>query len=141
LPWRPEQLEALRHGFAQIADDIVEHWRNGKYVYVRNLFTYAPTPFFNTGLVVDSDGSVHPNNLGLSAALTDLLSETKLGSLEDPPSVQVLEDAARAIPALLEGALSKDVWDSTQRVDQELTRFCNGLYAEFAAYRRRRRAA
>lgn len=141
LPWKPQQLEALRVGFSQIAQDIVEHWRGGRYVYVRNLFTWAPTPFFNTGLVVDSDGSVHPNNLGLSAALTDLLKETEIGTLDDPPSPQALQDGARGIPALLRRALSPEVWESTQAVDQELTSFCNSLYSEFAAYRRRRRAA
>ncbi len=141
LPWKPQQREALRVGFSQIARDIVEHWQAGRYVYVRNLFTWAPTPFFNTGLVVDSDGSVHPNNLGLSAALTDLLSKTELGTLEDPPSLQALQDGARGVPALLRRALTPEVWESTQAVDQELTSFCSSLYPEFAAYRRRRRAA
>ncbi len=141
LKWKREQLLALRRGFTDIAADVVACWRRGEHVYVRNLFTWAPTPFFNTGLVVDSDGSVHPNNLGLSAALTDMLDETKVGSLDEPPTPSELSDKAQQINGLLAHRLPPDVWESTQQVDHELTQFCASLYGEFAAYRRRRRAA
>ncbi len=141
LPWREEQLEALRRGFDAIVARIVERWRTKRYLYVRNLFTWAPTPFFNTGMVVDADRSIHPTNLGLSAGLEETLGETRVGSLDDPPSREVLEQKAGEVNALLERALPPDVWRSTLAVDAELSRFCRALYGEFAAYRRRKSAA
>jgi sulfatase maturation enzyme AslB (radical SAM superfamily) len=141
LPWRPEQIADLRRGFDGISQRVIEHWRAGRRLYVRNLFTWAPTPFFNTGVVVDADGSIHPNNLGLSAALESALGQTRVGSLDEPPSAELLEKKAREVNALLERELPPGVWDSTLAVDAALTRFCQGLYGEYAAYRRRRRAA
>ena len=141
LPWRPEQLEALRAGFSQIRERIIERWQAGGPLYVRNLFTRAPTPFFNTGMVVDADGSIHPNNLGLAAALEELLPRTRAGTLDDPPSPEALADKAREVNELLARALPPAVWQSTLDVDRELTRFCRGLYRHWLAHRRRRRAA
>jgi len=141
LPWRPEQLSALSAGLDEIRQRVVERWRSGQRLYVRNLFTLAPTPFFNTGMVVDSDGTIHPSNLGLSAALEGTLSATRVGTLDDPPSLEALEGKAREVEALLEKELPADVWRSTRAVDAELTRFCRALYPEFAAYRRKRKAA
>ncbi len=141
LPWRSEQLEALRRGFDAISARIVERWQADSPLYVRNLFTRAPTPFFNTGLVVDSDGSIHPNNLGLAASLEELLPRTRAGTLDDPPSPEALEAKAREVNELLARALPPPIWESTLAVDRELTRFCRKLYRHWAAHRRRRRAA
>jgi MoaA/NifB/PqqE/SkfB family radical SAM enzyme len=141
IPWRKEQLDALAGSFDRIRDAVIERWQRGERLYVRNLFTLVPTPFFNTGVVVDSDGSIHPNNLGLSGALEELLPETRVGSIDDPPTPEALSEKAKVVNALLEAALPEGVWDSTLAVDRELTRFCQGLYGEYAEYRRRRRAA
>jgi uncharacterized Fe-S cluster-containing radical SAM superfamily protein len=141
LPWRPEQLAALRTSFDAVHDRIVARWRAGQAFYLRNLFTWAPTPFFNTGLVVDSDRTVHPSNVGLSGALDDLRADTAVGTLDDPPSVEALRTAAGRTNALLADALPERVWQSTQAVDQELTRLCERLYPEFFAWRARRRGA
>ncbi|MCA9599862.1 MAG: radical SAM protein [Myxococcales bacterium] len=141
VPWREEQLAALRTGFSDIASTIVERWRDGRFLYVRNLFTWAPTPFFNTGMIVDADGSIHPSNLGLSAGLADTLEETRVGSLVAPPTRAALEAKAREVNALLERRLAPEVWRSTLSADHELSRFCRGLYGDFLDYRRRRNAA
>jgi hypothetical protein len=90
--------------------------------------------------VVDADRSIHPSNLGLSGALEELLDQTRVGDLDDPPTPERLADAGREVNALLEAALPADVWSSTLAVDAELTRFCRGLYPAFARYRRRRLA-
>ncbi len=141
LRWRDEQITALRAGFAAIAQRVVERWRRAEFTYVRNLFTWAPTPFFNTGVVVDADGSIHPNNLGLSSALEELLPDTRVGTLDSPPTSEQIEAKAREVNGLLERALPPEVWQSTLSVDRELTRFCHGLYGEFLQYRRKRKAA
>lgn len=141
LAWRDEQLEALERSFEEMADRIAERWRSGSRLYVRNLFTWAPTPFFNTGLVVDSDGSIHPSNLGLSGALDELRSETRIGSLDDPPEPDALARAQARVNELLAARLPSEVWRSTLRVDALLTRFCRRLYPEYLAHRARRRAA
>ncbi len=141
LPWRPEQLVELRQAFVAIAARVVKRWRGDQYTYVRNLFTWAPTPFFNSGVVVDADGSIHPSNLGLASALEDALPATRVGSLTDPPTAAALADRARQVDAILEAALPKEIWAATLTVDRELTAFCEGLYPEFVAYRRKRRAA
>ncbi len=141
LPWRPEQLAALERAFDAVHDRIVARWRAGQPFYLRNLFTWAPTPFFNTGLVVDSDRTLHPSNVGLSGALDDLRSLTTLGTLDDPPSLATLQEASKRTNPILARALPERVWESTQAVDALLTRLCERLYPEFFAWRARRRGA
>ena len=141
LPWKDDQLAALNEGFAQIAATIRQRWDRGEHLYLRNLFTWAPTPFFNTGLVVDADRTIHANNAGLSGSLESMLEQTRLGDLDEPPTPEALADKSRQINELLEAALSSHVWQSTLAVDAELSRLCKSLYPAFLRYRRRRRAA
>jgi sulfatase maturation enzyme AslB (radical SAM superfamily) len=137
IPWRPEQLVALRAGFEHISARVQERWARGQSTYVRNLFTWAPTPFFNTGLIVDSDGTIQPSNVGLSGALDDLRAQTRVGTLDDPPTPEALKRAADQVNGLLAGALSQDVLDATAAADAELTRFVRGL---IPAWRKKRQA-
>lgn len=141
IPWREEQLASLRSGFAEIRSEITARWSAGRYFYLRNLFTWAPTPFFNTGLVVDADRSIHPSNVGLSGALDHLLEQTRVGTLDDPPDRATLAAGAESVGKLLQSALSERVRESTAAVDAELTALCQSLYPDFVAYRRRRGAA
>ncbi len=141
LPWRPEQLQALEASFQAMHDRIVHRWRSGQRFYLRNLFTRAPTPFFNTGLVVDSDRTIHPSNLGLSGALDDLREQTRVGTLDEPPDPETLKTAARRVNGLLHESLPEQVWESTQAVDRLLTALVERLYPEFFAWRTRRRGA
>lgn len=141
LPWREHQLQALREGFAEIADIYRRTWASGGYLYLRNLFTWAPTPFFNTGMVVDADGSIHPSNLGLSGKLDHLLEQTRAGTLDDPPSPEALAAKAEEVNGLLQAELPERIWRSTQAVDAELTALCRSLYPAWADWRRQRRAA
>ena len=96
IPWTSSQLTALDKAFAQMSERIQARWRSGQKTYVRNLFTWAPTPFFNTGLVVDADRTIHPSNVGLSGALDHLRSETSVGSLDDPLGREALRGAYTA---------------------------------------------
>jgi hypothetical protein len=91
--------------------------------------------------VVDADRSIHPSNVGLSGSLDELLGKTRVGSLDDPPSVALLEARAKEVNGMLERELAPAIWRATQAVDAELTRFCEGLYPSLSAYRRRRRSA
>ncbi len=141
IRWRSSQLEALRQSFATIAALVSERWRTGNKTYVRNLFTRAPTPFFNTGLVVDADRSIHPSNLGLSSSLEELLGATRVGSLDDPPTADALAERAGQVNDLLRNALPPAVWQSTLAADAALTEFCQTLYPAFWDYRRRKREA
>jgi sulfatase maturation enzyme AslB (radical SAM superfamily) len=141
LPWSDAQLAALERGFAQIAERITARWRRDERVYVRNLFTWAPTPFFNTGVVVDCDRRIHANNVGLSGALEELLDQTACGTLDEPPTLAALQAKAREVNGLLERSLAPKVWQSTLAVDAQLGRFCAGLYPELLALRKRRKAA
>jgi pyruvate-formate lyase-activating enzyme len=141
LAWKPEQLAALREGLSAIADRYEAAWADGAYLYLRNLFTWAPTPFFNTGLVVDSDRTIHPSNVGLSGALDDLRADTAVGSLDDPPTVEELDAAAARTNDLLRGALSDRVWESTLAADAELSRMVRRLYPAWARWRQARNQA
>ncbi len=141
MPWRSAQLGALRTSLAGIGDAVIGLWRAGERVYVRNLFTRAPTPFFNTGLVVDSDRTIHPSNVGLSGALDELRDRTRVGTLDEPPAPEVLAEGAHRVNALLAESLPDGVWRSTLAVDAELTRLVERLYPEFFAWRQRRRGA
>ena len=141
IPWKDNQIDALRAGFEGIASSVRSAWDKGENLYVRNLFTWAPTPFFNSGLVVDSDGAIHPTNMGLSGSLDHTLEDTRVGDLDHPPTREALETGAERVNALLEKHLSERVMTSTRRVDEELTLFCRGLYAPFAEYKKARRAA
>lgn len=139
IPWKAEQLLHLRVSFENIAADIQKAWAEGQSLYVRNLFTYVPTTFFNTGLVVDSDRSIHPSNVGLSGALEGLLHETRIGTLDDPPSAAALAEKASEVNGLLEKALPAAVMDATRRADLELSRFCRGLYPSYLTHRAQKR--
>ena len=141
LPWKAEQLAALRAGLEGIGRAHVEAWQRGEYLYLRNLFTWAPTPFFNTGLVVDSDRSLHPSNVGLSGALDGLREQTQVGTLDAPPSPEELDAAALRTNALLQDALPDRVWESTLAADAELSRLVRSLYPHWARWRRARDAA
>jgi hypothetical protein len=141
IPWRSEQINALHSSFEEMADIIASRWNRMEKTYVRNLFTYAPTAFFNTGLVVDADRTIHPSNIGLSGTLDHLRSETQVGDLDAPPSHVELEAAAQRVNQLIQDNLTPRVRSSTQAVDMELTEFCRSLYPHWARYKRRRDAA
>lgn len=141
IPWKPEQLAALTLGFRAIGDRFERAWAAGDRLYLRNLFTRAPTPFFNTGMVVDADRSIHPSNVGLSGSLDETLGRTKVGDLDTPPSPEALARASAAMPALLREVVPPDVWDATLAVDAELTALCERLLPLWLASRRQRRSA
>lgn len=135
IPWTDENLADLDAAFDGIRDRIVARWRSGQRLYLRNLFTLQPTPFFNTGFVVDADRTIHPSNVGLSGSLDELLDVTRCGTLDDPPSPEVLSAKAAEINGLLEARLPPRVWASTQAVDAKLTRLCRQLYPHYARHR------
>lgn len=139
IPWKERQIQALNASFAEISESIRTAWTGQERLYIRNLFTWAPTPFFNSGLVVDADGAIHPTNMGLSGTLDHTLDQTKVGDLDHPPSKEALEEGAKKVNRLLQSHLSEKVMESTRRVDQELTLFCRSLYAPFAEYRKARK--
>lgn len=140
LPWRPEQLAALAQGFAEIGAHFEAAWAAGERLYLRNLFTLAPTPFFNTGLVVDADRSIHPSNIGLSGALDETRAQTRCGDLDAPPTPLELEQKAVEVNDLLRAHLRPEVWESTQAVDAALTRLCRRLLPAWAHFRQQRAA-
>jgi hypothetical protein len=141
IAWSEEQLALLARGFEDIGDVIRSAWARGERLYVRNLFTYANTPFFNTGLVVDADRTIHPSNVGLSGALEELLDQTRVGTLDDPPAPEMLEERSRAVNDLIARTVPPRVWESTLAVDAMLTGFVRTLAPAYAEHRRRRRAA
>jgi hypothetical protein len=106
---------------------------------VRNLFTWAPTPFFNEGLVVDSDSTIHPSNVGLAGSFDALRERTVIGTLDDPPSLAALNAASSRTRALIEETTPPNVLRSTRAADAELTRFVRTLLPAWAEKRRRRR--
>jgi sulfatase maturation enzyme AslB (radical SAM superfamily) len=139
--WRGEQLAALRDGFSGVAAHITGRWRTGERLYVRNLFTWAPAPFFNAGLIVDADRSIHSSNVGLAGALDELRSLTRLGDLDIPPDAQLLWQQASRTRELLANRVPPAVWRSTLAVDAALTAFCRVLYPAYAEHYKRRHAA
>jgi hypothetical protein len=140
LPWRPEQLTALEQGFAEIGAHFEAAWAAGERLYLRNLFTLAPTPFFNTGLVVDADRSIHPSNIGLSGALDETRAQTRCGDLDAPPTPAELAQKAAEVNDLLRAHLRPEVWESTHAVDAALTRLCRRLLPAWAHFRQQRAA-
>ncbi|MBO85284.1 MAG: hypothetical protein CL927_07990, partial [Deltaproteobacteria bacterium] len=141
LPWRPQQLAALERAFQGIGDELRAAWSRGHNLYLRNLFVHAPTPFFNTGFVVDSDRTIHPSNIGLSGTLNDTRRQTQVGTLDTPPTPRALADMTAQVGPILRAQLSDHVWDSTMAVDEALTRMCRGLYRDYLAHRARKRAS
>lgn len=140
IPWKADQLDHLEEGLAAIGDRYRAAWAADQRLYLRNLFTWAPTPFFNTGLVVDADRTIHPSNIGLSGALDDTRDRTVCGTLDAPPTPAALAAKAAEVNPLLQEVLPDRVWESTQAVDAALTRLCQSLYPAWAAHRRARRA-
>jgi hypothetical protein len=141
LAWNTKQHQHLIDGFTALSKHFQSVWAADEQAYVRNLFTWAPTPFFNTGMVVDSDRTIHATNIGLSGALDDVRDQTAVGSLDKPPTQAALDLAARETNQLLQSHLRPAVWESTRKVDEALSDFCHTLYPHWAAWRKRRNAA
>jgi hypothetical protein len=137
LPWTDTQLVSLDVSLRAIGETFAGGWASGDRLYLRNLFTRAPTPFFNTGFVVDSDTRIHPSNLVLAQGIFG--DRTAIGTLDAPPSPEALDAAAARIPSLLAEAYSPHVLASTAAVDRLLTGLCERLYAPFLAARAVRR--
>jgi hypothetical protein len=141
LPWRQEQLAALAAAFAEIEGEFLDAWRQGEYLYLRNLYTRAPTPFFNSGMVVDVDGTIHPSNLILAGNWEDLRGFTAVGSLDAPPRREAIALAAQQSGAQIRARLAPTVAESTDTVDALLTALCNRLYPAYFRFREQRKAA
>lgn|GEM_PF-494540 len=141
IPWREDQLAALRTSFAAIGDRVRGMWAAGEYLYLRNLFVWAPTPFFNTGLVVDSDRSIHSSNVVLSGKLEELGDRTRLGTLDDPPPLEKLDASAAETWDLLQRELPERIVQSTQAADAALTELVESLYAPWAKWKKARKLA
>ena len=127
--------------FQFIQNEIERSWASNQYIYVRNLFVRAPTPFFNQGLIVDSDQSIHPSNVGLSASLDHLRQETVVGTLQEPPSIEELKEKGRQVNEIIQRAVSAKIWSSTLAADLALTHFCRGLMPAFVTYKKKKGAA
>jgi len=140
LAWDADQLASLRRSFDRIGAAFAEAWEAGRHLVLRNLFVRAPLPFFDTGLVVDADGTIHAGNLALAAQVRGLRAHTQAGSLDDPPDPAVLAARARRLPALLERALPEAVWQGTLAADAELGRLCRTLLPAWARTRPARTA-
>jgi len=138
LPWTEPQLTALEASLAAIGDEIRATWAAGERLYLRNLFVRAPTPFYNTGFVVDVDRRIHPSNLILAGAFDALRDQTALGTLDDPPTAEALEAAAPSAAELLRAHTDPMVWASTLAADAALTRLCDALYPAYFAAREAR---
>jgi len=141
IPWKNEQLEELRNDFLLIQRAIEETWVDNHYLYIRNLFVRAPTPFFNQGMIVDSDETIHPSNVGLSGALDHLRKQTQVGSLLAPPTLDDLNNKSLKINNIIKDNVSKKIWRSTLAADAELTSFCQNLMPSFLMYRKNKGSA
>ncbi len=139
IAWNADQVANLKAGFGEIAERYETAWERGERLYLRNLFTWAPTPFFNTGLVVDSDRTIHPSNIGLSGTLDDTRNATVVGDLDNPPTVEELAAGTERVNTVLQEALSAEVRWSTQTVDAELSALCRRLYPAWLRSRRHRK--
>lgn len=140
VPWQPAQLAALEESFEEIRGELVAGWSVGERLYLRNLFVRAPTPFFNTGMVVDVDRAIHASNFILTGTFDTLRDLVAVGDLDRPPTRDALDEAGRATAARLAERLPPQVLASTHAVDAALTRLCGRLYAPYLAYRSERRA-
>lgn len=121
--WTAQQVRALHEAMAEIAETILARWGRGEALYLRNLATWSPTPFFNSGLVVDSDGSVHVSNVSFALPV-----HTRVGSLDAPPSDAAIDERLACLPETLQAALPARVVESMTAVDTELSRLCKMLY-------------
>lgn len=140
-PWSTEALADLNRGLSTIAQTIVRRWERGEHLYLRNLFTWAPSPFFNRGLVVDADRRIYPSNLGLWRRFDPLRPQIQTGDLDQPPTLEELEARGRDVNGLLEQHTPRDLWQSTLAVNSALSRFCEGLYPALIRKRKRSRGA
>jgi hypothetical protein len=139
VPWQDAEILALEAALGRIGERIRARWAEGQHLYLKNLYTWAPTPLFNTGLVVDSDRSIHASNVGLASSYQDLLAETRVGDLDAPPSLAALTARAAAMPALLAARVPEPIWRATVAVDEALGRLCRGLYGDWVVHRKPKR--
>ncbi len=140
-PWTADQITALRGALDRMRLHIIHRWENDRRFYLRNLYTWSPTPFFNRGFVVDADRRIHPSNAGLWGDFEGLLDESSVGDLDRPPTPEQLEEASTRLEAHLHRLVPTELQQATRAVDAELTRLCGRLYPALVQYRRRKRGA
>jgi hypothetical protein len=135
VPWRDDQLAALRRSFEQIAAVVRERWGSGQPLYIRNLFNWTPYPTFNTALTLDADGSYYAGDIGLIDLPDGIRRGTRVGTLAEPPSAEDFGAAMARVEELIPSLFGESVWQSTLRADAELTSFCESLYPAFVDWR------
>ena len=140
-PWNRTQLLDLRAAFHRVQKIAVSRWEQGERFYLRNLFTWAPSPFFNRGFVVDVNRRIYPSNMGLWEGFGELLERSCVGDLDRPPTPKALAEAHAQLDGWIEESVEPDLWRATRAADQELTRLCRRLYPALIRYRLRARGA
>ena len=140
-PWSPTQLAELRAAFDRIHELALARWKEGERFYLRNLYTWAPSPFFNRGFVVDADRRIYPSNMGLWEGFEGLHERSRAGDLDHPPTPTDLAEAASQLDQWLEETVAPELRRATRAADQELTRLCRRLYPALIRYRLRARGA
>ena len=120
--WNDDELSELEKTFQALTKLFYGLWDKGMDYRIKNSEVLSPIPLYNAALTVDADGAVYSSSLIESRNMDSLRGFLKIGSVKDWPK----EKDARRDGRFLRELLSRwagPTWDSTQRVDEALSRF------------------
>lgn len=130
--WSKEWLINLKKWF----DDILRFYKNWNNFELINLENYSETPFFNLGLVIDTDWKIYWTNLILSWIFEKYKKELVIWNIFnwlkiDMKDENFIKNYLIKIENILKREYSNNILKSVQYVDLILNNFCD----EFKTYR------
>ena len=122
--WTQKQLKDLEKCFdllAKIVDEAEE-------IRVKNLAINSPLPLFNMAPTIDCNGDIYIGNFFLDKRLRFLKNEMKLGNIGELNSLKSVELPIEFnFENLLKMFFEKEILESTDKVNQILTDFCQKI--------------
>lgn len=121
--WDDERISVLRKNLSSVDEIIGVFQKNGRSIEIKNLYNTGEYPLFNTGVVVDTDGTVYETNLMMHRLVyphRKLLSCGTVKKKRRYPSVMTTEQ-------MIEKYIPQEIIMQTKKVDQVLSEFTSNL--------------
>jgi len=125
VKWPKNKLGQLRFEFFKISE-FLRHLNHLYYhLEIVNTFQNSPTPLFNNGVVIDTDGIITANNLFLFKPFSHLKDLIAIGNVLRPDSIHW--NKRFDYNKLMRLHSKKGIYDATLKVDSLLTEFVRSL--------------
>lgn len=122
--WSEENIEKLRDQLTLISNFI----QLNSDINIKNLNTNSDFILFNSGLVVDTDGSVFFANNNMVNYFQDYLEELKIGTVGCDLFANIKKEKERnKIKEIIESKIDEKILESNRKIDRAITEFVNKI--------------